>query len=334
MQKRLRRPGRAKPDRTGAGLSNNKKVDLLRPRPRGKRRRDEPPKAKRYRECEGPGWTAQLYVNGIAKTRRAKTYTEAEDKKRAMIRERDAGKGTLADPRYTLHEARDDFLANGFPKHIAPATIESVRYNTQLADRQLGGTRLTELTPRAILAFLDETAEEHGRTWPAMVRKLLRRIIEDARRNGKFTGTNPVNELPWTPQGKLPPLGGKAIPEAQAKRLFAEACQDDSLIGPYTALSLEVGLRPLEARAVRWSSLNLEGPDPEIWVRDWLKTDGSERRERISTPVAEALIRHRKRQDEDRRRAGDRWEDNDLAFAHPKPARCWIAAGCGNASGR
>jgi len=89
----------------------------------------------------------------------------------------------------------------------------------------------------------------------------------------------------------------------------------------YIVVSLLTGARTEELRALTWSHVDLNATPPCIMV--WrsvrgggdTKTRRSRRTLELPQRCADALRLHRERQDQIRRRAGVRWQDNDLVFA-------------------
>lgn len=93
-------------------------------------------------------------------------------------------------------------------------------------------------------------------------------------------------------------------------------------------LSLLIGCRTEEARALRWDHVDLDGdPDAEppvppqmaVWrsVRSHgdVKTQKSRRTLRMPVVVVDALKAHKAKQTEDRLLAGAVWQDHGLVFA-------------------
>ena len=89
---------------------------------------------------------------------------------------------------------------------------------------------------------------------------------------------------------------------------------------PYIAVSLLVGVRPEEVRALRWDRVHLDEATPyiEVWrsVRAGgdTKTKKSKRTLAVSGYVTAMLERARHERVGIRERAGDRWQEDDLVF--------------------
>jgi integrase len=94
-------------------------------------------------------------------------------------------------------------------------------------------------------------------------------------------------------------------------------------------LSILVGARTEELRALTWSLVDLEGtpaapgvplvpPSIQVWrsVREGGDTKTRKSRRTLAMPLrcVEALKAHKERQEAARQKAGDRWKDNDLVF--------------------
>jgi integrase len=71
-------------------------------------------------------------------------------------------------------------------------------------------------------------------------------------------------------------------------------------------------MREGELLGVRWADVDLD--QGALYLTRRLKRRTSRRQVLLVAVAVEALKLHRDRQDEERRRAGDRWEDNDLVF--------------------
>jgi integrase len=96
-------------------------------------------------------------------------------------------------------------------------------------------------------------------------------------------------------------------PDAGPYRLFA-----------YVVLLLMTGIRPEEARALRWDHVDLDAGTVAIWRSDRAGGDTKTARSRRTLKLPEialsALRERRAAQVEDRLRAGELWQDSDLVF--------------------
>ena len=95
----------------------------------------------------------------------------------------------------------------------------------------------------------------------------------------------------------------------------------------YIALCLATGIRTEEARALRWEHVSFGDPDAippvpasaAVWrsvrAHGDTKTEKSRRTLALPHMAVDALQLHKDRQDQERRTAGERWDDQDLVFA-------------------
>jgi integrase len=85
-------------------------------------------------------------------------------------------------------------------------------------------------------------------------------------------------------------------------------------------LAITLGLRPGELRALTWDHVDLAKGVIKVWRSSRrggdTKTPKSRRSLRLPKRAVEALMRHRKRQAEERLAAGPDWQDNNLVFCH------------------
>jgi len=117
-----------------------------------------------------------------------------------------------------------------------------------------------------------------------------------------------------------PKAGGrrKGRPTARAARRL-DAAQTSSLHACIT-LSLLIGARTEELRALTWSHVDLDGTPPSIMVWRSVRAGGDTKTKKSRRTLAmpqrcvSALQDHRVQQEEVCRAAGTRWRDNDLVF--------------------
>src|SRR5215813_9511982 len=128
------------------------------------------------------------------------------------------------------------------------------------------------------------------------------------------------------------PQGGtgrpsKSLTLPQAEALLEAAAR--SAMHAYVVLSLLIGARTEELRALTWSHVDLDGkpataaapalpPSIMVWrsVRAGGDTKTKRSRRTLALPLrcVDALRSHRTHQDALRRQVGSRWQDNDLVF--------------------
>ncbi|WP_203883034.1 hypothetical protein [Planotetraspora kaengkrachanensis] len=142
--------------------------------------------------------------------------------------------------------------------------------------------------------------------------------------NGRAVKRNVVLlcEVPKGKQGR--PSKSLTLDQAEAILRTAEGTS----MHAYIVLSLLIGARTEELRALTWSHLDLEGdPDstppapPSVMLWHSVRTDGDTKtrtsRRTLALPArcVEALRLHRDRQAVIRQRSAAAWKDHDLVFA-------------------
>jgi integrase len=184
----------------------------------------------------------------------------------------------------------------------------------------LGRKRLIELTADDVEDMLaDRAAAGAARNSLIRLRSVLAMAVDRATREGLVDRN--VARLADVPAA--PKRDSRSLTIGQAKALLAAAETDRLRAGYVTMLML--GLRPGELLGLRWSDVDLD--DGVIHVRQGLKrghrtrlelgdlkTKGSRRSLGAPGPVVEALRAHRRRQLEERMKAGPAWVDLDLVF--------------------
>lgn len=119
-------------------------------------------------------------------------------------------------------------------------------------------------------------------------------------------------------------------------RAFLEATKPERLHALFI-LAISTGMRMGELSGLTWRSVDFESGKVSISRSlAYSKKDGpfftdtknksSRRRIKISQRTLNALLSHRKRQAEERLRAGSEWQDNGLVFPgeHGQPLRPWV----------
>ena len=248
-----------------------------------------------------------------------RTKTEVREKLRELRRERETGVKSSA--RYTVADAVNDWLSRGLIGRD-PSTVDKCR---NLADKHviphLGRARLRDLTADQVDDWLSLRANVLATRSLKECHSVLRRAIAHAQRRDKVMRN--VAELVTVPPGKAG-RPSKALTLDQAVAVLTAA--EDSRLHAYVVLSLLVGVRTEEARALRWEHVHLtpadgRPPHVEVWrsVRRHGDTKTRKSRRTLALPaeVVTALRNHRKRQHSDQATAESRdakWPASDLVF--------------------
>ncbi len=268
-------------------------------------------------------WIAQADIGFTAQGKRirpkasGKTSDAALRALRKRVREYEAGL-QLGWERVTVSQVVEQWLNLG-RSAVGEKTKEGNwdHYRIHIKPA-LGGRRVKDLRADEVDQWLLKLAPDLSTSTIKQVRSVLRRSIERAVRQG-LAERNVVDLCP-------PPKGrsgrpSKSLTLEQASDVLAKTTSHH--MHAYIVLSLLVGVRPEEARALTWDRVHLktEGSVPphiEVWrsVRFGgdTKTPRSRRTLAISGYVAAVLKRHRSIQDEVRKRAGEGWQEHGLVF--------------------
>ncbi|GJF07821.1 tyrosine-type recombinase/integrase [Pseudonocardia sp. D17] len=236
----------------------------------------------------------------ITKKASGATKTAAKKKLRDMLRDHEDGLTSLA-PRYTVAEAVRYWLDYGLSGRAA-ATVENYRgiAESRIVP-QLGRRRLAELSAEDVDRWLrDQSAEVSTRTLRLMHSILNRAVTYAMARDKVRRNVVALSEVP-TGTGGRP---SKSLTFDEAERLLKAA--EETNMRAYIVLSLLIGARTEELRALRWEDVDLAGkPDatppvpPSISVIRSVRVGGDTKtrrsRRRLAMPLrcVDALRRHR-----------------------------------------
>ncbi|MEU4674485.1 site-specific integrase [Amycolatopsis sp. NPDC023774] len=177
-------------------------------------------------------------------------------------------------------------------------------------------------------SWLEEKAEVLANRTLADLRSILRRAIN---RTAKRTKGNAIRNVVLLCDELLTGREGrksKSLTLTQAEAVLNAAEAERSTYGEYTVVSLLTGARTEEARPLAWHEVDLAGrphaipPEPphvNVWrsVRATGDTKTRKSRRSLALPgrAVGALERQQRRQDLQRRIAGDRWHEQGIVFA-------------------
>jgi len=210
---------------------------------------------------------------------------------------------------YTVRAAVDDWLAEGLSGR-APKTVSTQREVLEPLLDIIGAVPLRQLSAANIRSALKDLAATRATRTLAMAHAGLARAIRHAEANDKVRRN--VATLVGTPAGQ----GGrpsKSLTFEQAVVLI-QAAPPYGLYA-YVVLSLLVGLRTEEARALRWDHVHLDADSGlpsrvDVWrsvrAHGDVKTSKSRRSLALPAMAVAALTEHRERQASDRLRACER----------------------------
>jgi integrase len=263
-----------------------------------------------------------------------KTKQEVRAKLQALHQEMNAG--VRSSSTYTVQEAVHDWLREGLD-----GTSERTRtlYEGLLEPvlDVIGARPLRVLSAGDVRSALGQLAVRYSTRSLQITRNSLERAIRHAESND-LVGRN-VAALVKPPQGRSG-RPSKSFTLDEAKALLAAA--ERTRLHAYIVLSLLVGIRTEEARALWWDHVVTWVDDANGWqpvatagfdaarsgderyvIDVWrsgrhggdTKTEKSRRTLALPQRCVEALREHRKLQARDRLRAGELWQDHGLVFA-------------------
>jgi integrase len=258
----------------------------------------------------------------IVRKASGRTKTDARAKLKEILRDCDDGLA-VAPQNYTVGDAVRDWLAYGLPGRDA-ATVENrtILANTHVIPA-LGARKLRELTADDVDRWLADKAKSLSTRTLRDIRSVLKRAVSRAQARDKVKRN--VVLLCDVPTGQVG-RPSKSLTLDQALAVLAAA--DDTAMHAYVVLSLLLGARTEELRALTWSHVDLEGdpaadppipPSVMLWrsVRAGGDTKTKKSRRTLALPklCVAALRRHRRWQELARAAAGERWQDHGLVFS-------------------
>jgi integrase len=263
-----------------------------------------------------------------------RTKQEVRDRLKTLHQEMDAG--VKSSKTYTVREAVNDWLRDDLD-----GTSERTRtlYEGLLGPLLdlIGARLLRELSAGDVRAGLGKLAGRYSTRSLQITRNSLERAIRHAESNDLVLRN--VAVLVKVPQGRSG-RPSKSLTLEEAKALLGAA--EPTRLHAYVVLSLLVGIRTEEARALRWDHVVTWVDDAAGWqpvtavgfeparagedryaIYVWsserqggdTKTDKSRRTLALPRRCVDALRAHQEQQERDRVRAGEVWQEHGLVFA-------------------
>ncbi|MEO3892122.1 site-specific integrase [Nonomuraea sp. B5E05] len=268
----------------------------------------------------------------IVKKASGKTKTEAKAKLKEIIRDYEDGLA-IAPTNYTVTDAVRYWLEHGLGARSG-ATVKM--YNTY-ADKHvipaLGARKLRDLSVEDVDKWLAGKTGELGTRSLKLIHGILNRSVKSAMRRDKVKRN--VVDLCDIPEGRAG-RPSKALTLAQALAVLTQAEKSGERMRAYIVLSLLIGARTEELRALLWSHVVAYDESHAAWlpvaqagwehsdfaVYVWrsvrqkgdTKTVKSRRSLKLPQRCVDALRLLKEAQDVARGKAGERWQDTDLVF--------------------
>jgi integrase len=239
---------------------------------------------------------------------------------------------------YTVRQAAEDWLANG----LDGRSTKTIKKNENVLEpilKVLGARKLRDLTAADVRQALAKMATGYSSAVVTMGHLALKRAIRHAEANDLVSRN--VATLVDTPKGRegRPSksltleqaveviAAAKTLPVMELRPGLKDVRRPAALMYAYIVLSLLVGVRTEEARALRWQHVDLLGdpgaepptpPHVAVWrsvrVHGEIKTQRSRRTLGLPQTAVEALHVLLESQADERLLAGERWQDSGLVF--------------------
>jgi integrase len=299
---------------------------------------------RRHRHCPGL-WRGELTLgytqDGKRQRRKVSGQTKAAvvDKLRDLHTQLDKGITPKAGyVHYTVRQAAQDWLATGLDGRSA-RTITKNQNVLEPILKVIGARKLRELTAADVREAQAAMAAGYSTAAVTMGHLALKRAIRHAEANDMVARN--VAILADTPKGhqgrpsKSLTLdqavavitAARTLPVMELRPGLKDVRRPAALMHAYIVQSLLAGLRTEEARALRWSHVDLDGdpavrppvpPHVAVWrsvrVHGETKTERSRRTLGLPAVAVQALLAWSGSQAGERLTAGDDWQDTGLVF--------------------
>jgi integrase len=273
-------------------------------------------------------WIATITVGYDGRGKRVvrkasdKTKSGALAKLKEAIRDRDDGVA-IAPGNYTVRDAVQNWLEYGL-RHRDKATARKCQV---LASKHiipaLGARKLRELSADDIDRWLTDEARTLSTDTLRQLRSILKRAVSRAQARDKVKrNVVLLCDVPTGQDGRP----SKALTLDQAAAVLDAAT--GTAMYAYIALSILVGARTEELRALTWDHVDLDGdlaanpptpPSVMLWrsVRSGADTKTRKSRRTLALPrrCVEALRFHREFQAQQRQNSAAAWREHGLVFA-------------------
>lgn len=266
------------------------------------------------RTVQTPG-TRQAFVRRVT----IRTQAEAQRLLRGM-RDELATAGTVANARRTMAEAIEDYTAAREAQGLSEATLSQNRWQLDVITEGIGRRRVNSLTVTDCDKFLEAAAQGIGERRPisrahiTRIRFVLINVLANEMRTGHLTKN--VAELSILPATTIEKRERRALTADELFRLLDAATRSRLVL---IDLSARNGLRPAEARGLRWSDVDLDrcqltvsGQLDRQNQRTGPKTKKSARSIQLDNSTIQRLEYWMIKQDKMQQAIGSAWADLDI----------------------
>ncbi|MGA9768363.1 MAG: site-specific integrase [Blastocatellia bacterium] len=281
-----------------------------------------------YVERDGKIYARVTYTDESGKRRqvwrKAESKSDAKDIADELIRELDDyGDTVLASDRMTLAQYLDQWLKNAAKPRLSERAYSDYQDLLRRYVRPALGRKIfSDLKPLHIQALYTDMQD---RGLSARTVRYTHAILSSALKQAvkwRMLTHNPAQlvDLP-----KLQRKEMKALTKEEAGKFLSAASEDR--YGVLFAIALATGMRPEEYLALQWKDFDLERGTVSVkrtlcWRRlggGWYFGEPKTARSRRQIPLPFSLLRaladHKRRQAEERMKAGPQYQNLDLIFA-------------------
>jgi len=278
-----------------------------------------------FTKLDNGTWRGRVRLaDGKRKYVYGKTRKEAQAKLKEALRAAEEGRLVIGKAKQT-GEYLDDWLEGHVKLTVQPTTYDSYRCDVERLRAHIGNVKLDALRHEYIQRAYTELLESLSVTSVNRVHRTLKNALRHAVKLG-LIGYNPIERVtaPRPPRREMRPLTPEEV------ETFLESTRTDRLHALWVLL-VTTGLRIGEATGLHWQDVDLDRR--ALHVRDTVKrvkgkglivgdtkTPHSRRRIELARSTATALRAHQKRQEWERRVAGEAWIERGLVF-------CTLAGG-------
>jgi integrase len=298
----------------------------------------------RHRHCPGL-WRGEITLGYAGDGKRARRKVSGKSKATVIDKLRDLhlqlDKGItpkVGYANYTVRQAAEDWLASGLDGR-SPKTVKKNQNVLKPILTVIGARKLRDLSADDVRQALAAMAARYSTAAVTMGHLALKRAIRHAEANDLVSRN--VATLADTPKGQQGRpsksltldqavaviTAARTLPVMELRPGLKDVRRPAALMHAYIMLSLVAGIRTEEARALRWSHVDLDGdpaarppvpPHVAVWrsVRAHSDTKTERSRRTLGLPAAavQVLRTWQDSQAGERLTAGDDWQDTGLVY--------------------
>ncbi len=274
-------------------------------------------------------WAAEITLeDGRRKPLYGKTQAEVIEKlKQAQY---ELKQGVLATgPKQKVEDHLNYWLEQVHKRKLRTSTYMRYRVALNHILPALGHIPLQKLTTRRIQQFYNQKLDEGQSTSSVRsMHKVLHQALDQAVKE-RLISINPSTGISLPSQEKRKV---QLLTLEQARHLLEVA--RGTMMEPFVALALTIGIRLGEVLALRWQDIDFEAGTLYIhrtltqgehyrYVDGEPKTEMSERILLLPQPVIDLLKSHRTQQNAERLKAGPAWQNRDFVFCTEDGKHFW-----------